>query len=387
MESANTLINEMNIPRRSVQEMIETLVYRIVRVVQSGSEIRKIPAVFLWGTSGIGKTEGVYEIAEEIEKATGKKVVVTVVHLQYFSPTDVKGMPVKIEVKARQDEEKRYLVEWIRPKIFDMDPSEDIINLMFLDELSAIESKSIQLAACEIAQDRTAGEHKLPDNTIIIAAGNRISDRCIAFETPRSLNNRMAHFQIIADVDSWHKWAVRNMIHPLVKGYLSYSPSMLLCEPKNRNVPAYPSPRSWKKTSDVLYDCGINDNTKIPNVVRNWVESCIGVGAAIEFLAWCDTYRSIPSAQNICEGCRAPYPNKQDALYALVSSLVSHVARKENTEEGVSRAELDNLSRYVERFPADFLALLYSDLLEIPGLDKKLIMIPSFREWMNRTRR
>ena len=115
--------------------------------------------------------------------------------------------------------------------------------------------------------------------------------------------------------------------------------------------------------------------------------ACIGTGAAIEFSGWCNVYRNLPSARDICNGCRTPYPNKQDALYALVSSLVNYISMKENTEEGISRTELENMSRYAERFPADFKALLYSDLLEIPELDKKLIMVPAFRTWMNKTGR
>lgn len=387
MGATNTVDSEMDIPSYSVQEIVETLSTNYLNAIQRGQGISKISSVFLWGAPGIGKTQSVYEISEVLEKETGKKAVVTVIRLNLYSPLDAKGMPVKVEVTSQNDEEKRQLVEWIRPRVFDLNPSEDVINIMFLDELSAVESKSVKQVAYEIALDHTVGEHKLPDNTIIIAAGNRTSDRSIAYPMERALSNRMAHFHIKEDAESWNKWAVRNSIHPLVIGYLSCFPHKLLCEPKNKNAYAYPSPRTWEMLSENLYIYGVTEKTMLSEAVQKYVGGIIGVGAAFEFCAWCDVYRSIPSARDICEGCQVPYPNKQDALYALVSSLISYVTEKVISEEGVSRWELENLCRYVERFPVDFLVLLYSDLMNIPGLRKKLIMVPSFREWMNRTRR
>lgn len=53
-----------------------------------------------------------------------------------------------------------------------MDSSDDIVNILFLDEISAA-PQSVQAAAYQITLDRVVGEHKLPDNCIVIAAGNR----------------------------------------------------------------------------------------------------------------------------------------------------------------------------------------------------------------------
>ena len=386
MAAISTVISDMNIPAISVRTMVATLSSLYVSAIRSGLGPRKIPSVFLWGAPGVGKTQGVYEIAYEIGKSTGKKVTVTDIRLLLFSPTDLRGLPVKMEEKVRAadakaggDEEKRQFAEWLRPKVFDLDPSEDTVNFLFLDELSAC-SPSVQAAAYQITLDRTVGEHKLPDNTIIIAAGNRTTDRSVAYIMPRALSNRMMHFQIEVDWDSWHKWAVRNRIHPLVTGYLSYAPSKLYCEPESKHVLAYPTPRTWQFLSDLLFMNGVTEETTLTDAMRLLVGSCIGTGASIEFCGWCNVYRSLPSARDICEGSKAPYPRKQDVLFALVSSLVSYVSAK----EGISRAELENLCRYVERFPADFKALLYSDLLEIPGMDKKLVMVPEFRTWAGR---
>ena len=386
MAVTNTVNIEMNIPSLSVQTMVKTLCTLYVSAIRSNCGLNRIPSVFLWGAPGVGKTQGVYEIAHEIEEKTGKKVVVIDIRLLLYGPTDLRGLPVKMEVDSREKGEKQQFAEWLRPKIFDLDPSEDTVNLLFLDELSAC-PQSIQAAAYQITLDRTIGEHKLPENTIIIAAGNRTIDKSVAYRMPNALSNRLVHFLIEVDFDSWHKWSVKNHIHPLVTGYLSYAPAKLYCLPEGKSNVAYPTPRTWQFLSDLLYINSITEETGISEEMLIQMGACIGTGAAIEFSGWCNVYRNLPSARDICNGCRTPYPNKQDALYALVSSLVNYISMKENTEEGISRTELENMSRYAERFPADFKALLYSDLLEIPKLDKKLIMVPAFRTWMNKTGR
>ena len=386
MAVTKTVNNEMNIPSLSVQTMVKTLCTLYVSAIRSNCRLNRIPSVFLWGAPGVGKTQGVYEIADEIEEKTGKKVVVIDIRLLLYGPTDLRGLPVKMEVDSRKKKKKQQFAEWLRPKIFDLDPSEDTVNLLFLDELSAC-PQSIQAAAYQITLDRTIGEHKLPENTIIIAAGNRTTDKSVAYRMPNALSNRLMHFLIEVDFDSWHKWAVKNHIHPLVTGYLSYAPAKIYCLPEGKSNAAFPTPRTWQFVSDLLYINSITEETGISEEMLIQMGACIGTGAAIEFSGWCNVYRNLPSARDICNGCRTPYPNKQDALYALVSSLVNYISMKENTEEGISRTELENMSRYAERFPADFKALLYSDLLEIPKLDKKLIMVPAFRTWMNKTGR
>lgn len=61
-----------------------------------------------------------------------------------------------------------------------MDAGDDTINILLLDEISAA-PQSVQAAAYQITLDRTIGEHKLPENCIVIAAGNRVTDKSVAY--------------------------------------------------------------------------------------------------------------------------------------------------------------------------------------------------------------
>ena len=87
----------------------------------------------------------------------------TDVRLLLFNPVDLRGIPA-----ANAD---RTLAVWLKPKIFQMDESENVLNLLFLDEISAA-PPSVQAAAYQITLDRMVGEHRLPENCIVIAAGD-----------------------------------------------------------------------------------------------------------------------------------------------------------------------------------------------------------------------
>ena len=153
-----------NITTLSVGKAVEYLREAFVKIINDRLPLKVLPSVMLWGPPGVGKSQGVRQLAAEVETGTGKRVSVTDARLLLFNPIDLRGIPT-----ANAD---KTLAVWLKPKIFQMDESGDAINILFLDEISAA-PPSVQAAAYQITLDRTVGEHKLPDNCIVIAAGKR----------------------------------------------------------------------------------------------------------------------------------------------------------------------------------------------------------------------
>ena len=231
------------IPRVTVNTLVRELGGIYTAAVKSGWPLKRIPTPMLWGPPGVGKSAGAEQLAAAIETGTGKRAAVTEVRLLLFSPIDLRGIPV-----ANRD---KTLAEWLKPAVFDMDPSEECVNLLFLDELSAA-PPAVQAAAYQLTLDRRIGEHRLPDNCIVIGAGNRTSDRSAAYRMPNALANRMQHYEIAVDFPSWQEWAIRNDIHPQVLGYLAFDNSRLYDEEVREDQTAFASPRSWMFVSDIL---------------------------------------------------------------------------------------------------------------------------------------
>ena len=186
-----------NIPSMTVGKAVDKLSHAYTTVIQNRLPVKTMPSVMLWGPPGVGKSQAIRQIAKKIEDSTGKSVNVTDVRLLLFNPIDLRGIPTSNADKT--------LAVWLKPQIFQMDSDDNIVNILFLDEISAA-PQSVQAAAYQITLDRVVGEHKLPDNCIVIAAGNRTTDKSVAFKMPKALANRLMHVEIEGSFkDIWDK--------------------------------------------------------------------------------------------------------------------------------------------------------------------------------------
>ncbi len=272
----------------TVDRMIRILSSSYASLIERGTPFDRFPSVMLWGPPGVGKSQGVRQAARLVQERTGKRVVITDVRLLLFNPVDLRGIPT-----ANED---RTLAVWLKPKIFQMDESPDVVNILFLDEISSA-PPSVQAAAYQITLDRTVGEHRLPDNCLILAAGNRVTDRSVTYNMPKALANRLCHFEIKGDPASWHDWAVRNGIHPYVTGYIEYdSGALMRFEPSDAEV-AFPTPRTWEMVSRILTDVSVPAEDIDPMIC-----GCIGSAAAQGFRAWIKLSAGVPDLADVFAG-------------------------------------------------------------------------------------
>ena len=325
------MIEEKNLTAEmTVEEMKKYLAWAYISLLKKGKQLKRFPSVMLWGVPGVGKSQGVRQVAQKIEEKTGKRVVVTDVRLLLFNPVDLRGIPTANAEKT--------LAVWLKPKIFQMDDSEEVVNILFLDEISAA-PPSVQAAAYQITLDRAVGEHQLPDNCIVIAAGNRITDKSVAYAMPKALANRLLHIEVKVEWTAWRRWALNAGIHHSVIGFLEQNPSLLLCNDNEGEDNAFATPRSWEMVSNMLNDI-CDDVVKIFPLIKG----CIGGDTAYQFRTWTEVYDKVPSAEDICNGKELGVPVRAEALYAVVSSLVSYL-EKNHTDKAI-----DGAISYVRRF-------------------------------------
>ncbi|MBO4217081.1 MAG: AAA family ATPase [Clostridia bacterium] len=353
-----------NIPSMTVGRLVEKLGGAYGTVIANGLPVRTVPSVMLWGPPGIGKSQAVRQIAEAIKEKTKKEVSVTDVRLLLFNPIDLRGIPT-----ANAD---KTLAVWLKPQIFQMDPSEDVVNVLFLDEISAA-PQSVQAAAYQITLDRVVGEHKLPDNCIVIAAGNRVTDKSVAFKMPKALANRLMHIEVEGSFGSWKEWAVSHGVNDKVIGFLSFRQSYLMGFDSGNDDLAFPTPRAWEMASNLLNGISGDIEDMYP-----LISGLVGSGTAVEFRTWAKVYKDLPSVEDIFDGKTPPLPKNTDAMYALTASMVCY-ARAHKGE--LSR--IANSIRYADRMPPDFAAVLMKDYLYIDKDYKQTLMtIPEFGKWM-----
>lgn len=357
--------NTYNIPTVTAGKAVEDLT-KLYTAAYHTKMFAAIPSVALWGPMGVGKSSLVKQFAKELSENIHQPVTVTDIRLLNFSPIDLRGIPAA-------DVNKEFTV-WLKPKIFDL--PEDGVNILFLDEISAA-PQSLQAAAYQIALDKQIGEHQLPPNCIVICAGNRTTDRSVAFHMPKALANRLMHFEISADFRSWYEWAVEKKIDERVIGYLAFDNSKMNPEVKMEEL-AFPTPRSWEFVSNLL-TATQND----PGEIHELLSGCIGSSNAVEFEAWCRVYRHLPAVEDIFSGkCTTPVKGV-DATYAVISSMISRVTQ---IGDDITVKELENVCRYAAKFQADFSSLFFRGLLKINGMNLKLAKVAVFVEWMKKNK-
>ena len=353
-----------NISVMSIGTAVETLAEAYHTIIAKRLPMKTLPSVMLWGAPGVGKSRGVRQLAARLEESTGKRVAVTDVRLLLFNPIDLRGIPTANEDKT--------LAIWLKPQIFQMDAGEDVINILFLDEISAA-PQSVQAAAYQITLDRVVGEHKLPENCIVIAAGNRMTDKSVVYKMPKALANRLLHLEIESDFATWKKWAIEQGVHEKVIGFLSFKPDYLMNFDAATEDLAFATPRSWEMVSN-LFNYVSDDIEKMFTMISGLV----GTGVAVEFSTWATVYKELPDVEDIFMGKMPALPRNTDALYALTSSMICYARAHKN--------ELDLIANsivYANRMPPDFSTVLLKDYMYLEkDYKNKLLNIPEFAKWL-----
>jgi hypothetical protein len=233
----------------------------------------------------------------------------------------------------------------------------------------------VQAAAYQITLDRVVGEHKLPENCIVIAAGNRVTDKSVAFKMPKALANRLLHIQVEGSFTAWKQWAIERGIHPKVVGFLSFRQNYLMAFDGSNDDLAFATPRSWEMVSNVLY--AVSDDVE---KMYPMVAGLVGSGVGAEFRMWEKVYKELPNIEDIFNGKNPPMPKNTDSMYALTASMTSY-AREHKTD----MRRIGNSIAYATRMPPDFATILMRDYMYIEkGYKEKLMRIPEFSEWLRK---
>ena len=138
------------------------------------------------------------------------------IRLSLWDPTDIKGMPYY----AANDNTMKWAPPVELPDTAMAKKYKTIV--LFLDEMNSA-SPAVQAAAYQLVLNRKVGSYVLPDNVVIVAAGNRETDKGVTYRMPAPLANRFVHLEMRVDLDDWMLWATENKIHSDVVGSIAPS--------------------------------------------------------------------------------------------------------------------------------------------------------------------
>jgi hypothetical protein len=188
--------------------------------------------------------------------------------------------------------------------------------ILFLDEMNSA-APAVQAAAYQLVLNRKVGTYRLPENVLIVAAGNRETDKGVTFRMPAPLANRFVHLEMKVDWDDYFGWATENRIHRDVVGFLTFSKKDLYdFDPKSASR-AFATPRSWTFVSELLFDDEEDTDT-----LTDLISGAVGEGLAIKFMAHRKVASKLPDPTDILNGKVKKMDTKEiSAMYSMTVSL------------------------------------------------------------------
>jgi hypothetical protein len=306
--------------------------------------------LYIWGATGIGKSETVKKKALDIALRKGRKYVewnklskkekyeliknpkgyffLMDIRLSQLDPSDLRGLPALNGSDT---------VEWKIPLWLHASSLEGAEGIIFFDEIN-LAPPSIQSAAYQLILDRELGETPISEGVTCLAAGNRLEDKANVYDLPRPLQNRFNHVTLRIPTitqeckGDWGEWALQKGIDMRIITFLIQRPTLL--NPKvnpNSNDRAFPTPRSWGKYCNNLIS-GVKDLETIEKLAS----ISIGTGAASEFVSFLKFQRKINLADILKKPEKAADIKELDLKYSLLSLVAEWYAmnhKKEHLEK------------------------------------------------------
>lgn len=273
-------------------------------------KLEKKRAIMIWGPPGIGKSRLVADTASILEIRLEDQ------RLSQFDPADIRGL---VDILNHTK------TTWKPP---DWLPDNGA-GIVFLDEIN-LAPPSVQASAYQLVLDRKVGNYKLPDEWMVVAAGNRIGDRANVFPLAKPLANRMAHVYLKPpNDDDWLPWAVDNQIDPRQIAFIKCMPSALFKFDPDSAEDAFPTPRTNELASDMIKPYPDASPDRLQFLEAPW----IGMGMAIQFAGFMKMTEKV-DFQAILEG-KEDLPDR-DLYYPMISECAMYL-RKKKTEDTLEK--------------------------------------------------
>lgn len=262
---------------------------------------------WVWGSPGIGKSEIYAQIARELDYN------MTEIRLSLFDPVDLRGLPVP-------DMERR-VTEWLRPQIWPILGAKKP-TLIFFDEMDRALA-SVSNAALQIVLGKQIGEHVLPPETRIAAAGNGESDRVGTNKISAAQANRFTHLYARADTKTTADYLASIGVHPAMVAFIRFrgEPDLannrvgLIQTKPAAGKHAFASPRAWEKCAKFF---------PLPLEMRfPLMAGTVGHAEAIECNAFLESYAALAGLMNsiLSSPATADIPSEPSLLYAVAAAL------------------------------------------------------------------
>lgn len=377
---------EDDVPNYSEQEIKETIkrnmrdIFRIADEMEAAKEsgasddeiddiyrgILDVKPIFIYGAPGIGKTQIVAQVCDELGKELyGHKLSLVNVDGENAEPVDFAGVPSVVDVESPSEENpigRGVTRSNINVDILPYDNGRNQKGgIIFIDELNRMPREVIKIFM-KLAQSRRIGNnYKVPSRWYIVAAGNRKEDdRGNIEELGTALRDRFEAVNFVPTIKGFRGYVegsrYKDVVLPELLDFLEFQPIYFHNLDPALKKTKYPTPRAWVDASNslkrVIRELESKGITTIPEeVIRKEFSKNVGYDATSAFLNFYKIAKDIPVKDLILpytDPDKAPVPADKGDRPDYTHALFGAVMRK-GKEMPLTPKEVCNYAKWLER--------------------------------------
>jgi len=296
--------------------------------------------VLLRGRHGIGKSQVVYQLAENF----GLPVVER--RASQMTEGDLVGLPV---IKGNS-------TSYNPPDFFKFACQNPVV--LFFDEVDRAVTE-VRQGLFELMDSRKLNGHKLHENTLIFAAingGDHGSEYHVSDMDPAELD-RYSVWDLEPTVEDWLNWAKDN-VNSVIWDFVNQNPHHLEHKEEFEPNKVYPSRRSWDRLNQVL--CKANLVEEASPALFNLSAAFVGFEAAVSFNDFVKNYDRQVTVEDLLAG--KAFEITENFEINDHNAMIEKMEAQDIFKEVLSEDQIDNLAEYFVSIPSECSMALWTKM-------------------------
>lgn len=356
-------MNNTNIAQVKLNEAKKYIKNNIKEQLDCLKSDKQCSVIFISGAPGIGKSDILEDIALELNMGLNPQYLGTMLVEQFGMPLPTLDKDIKFQ-------------KWSEPDFYQtnnlrVDAADDGPIILFMDDIH-LATKTIQTYFFQLLTYRSIHNKRMPDNFVMVAAGNRSTDKAGAQPIMAPIVNRFYLLDVVAEADDWlNNFAIQNKIRQDIISFIEFYPHLLQSEPLESK--AWASPRSWTYFSQELDQMEKNEGIlDISDIIRIG-QGHIGTEYVTKFTEYVQLYMKWDTNKFFD---RSWYPDltklSKIETYSLMSAVIAAFLKDLRLVDfDLTKQGIDTKLQVIEKFFKD----LISTCIEIIPLGLRSLVV------------